>query len=126
MKQLLIAQFTAVFLLLALGVFGCKPKDTMPAPLPADQLPAAMQKAFASAPAPAKTAANEVVAAVEAKDYAKALTQLQQLAIMPKLSREQSSVTGRAVITVNELLQAAQAQGDQKAAQTLQNYRSLK
>lgn len=115
-----------VLVLLAFGLLGCKPKETIPTPLPAEELPAALEKAFATAPAPAKAAASDIVAAVQAKDYGKAQSLLQALAVMPKLSKEQVSITSRAVLTVNELLQAAQAQGDQNAAQTLQNYRSLK
>jgi hypothetical protein len=126
MKYSFVARLTATLFVSFICAFGCKPKDTMPAPLPADQLPAVMQQAFASAPASAKALAGEVVAAVQAKDYSKALSQVQALTVVPKLKKEQISVASRALITINELLQAAQAQGDQNATQTLQNYQRLK
>jgi hypothetical protein len=126
MKYSFVARLTATLFVILICASGCKPKDTMPAPLPADQLPAVMQQAFASAPASAKALASEVVAAVQAKDYSKALSQVQALTVVPKLKKEQISVASRALITINELLQAAQAQGDQNAAQTLQNYQRLK
>ena len=40
---------------------------------------------------------------------------------MAKLSREQTDVTARGMLTVREALEAAQAKGDAAAAQTLQN-----
>jgi hypothetical protein len=95
----------------------------MPTPLPVAELPAALEKAFRVAPAEAKDMAGQVVALVRAQDYSKAHPQLMALGAAPKLTREQLDVTARGLVTLNELLQAAQAQGDQKAAETLQTYR---
>jgi hypothetical protein len=98
----------------------------MPAPLPVAELPAAFEKAFRVAPAEAKDMAGQVVALVRAQDYSKAHPQLLALAAAPKLTPEQLDVTARGLVTLNELLQAAQAQGDQNAAQTLEMYRKTK
>jgi hypothetical protein len=95
----------------------------MPAPLPVAELPAALEKAFRAAPVEVKDMAGQIVALVRAQDYSKAHPQLLALAATPKLTREQLDVTARGLVTLNELLQAAQAQGDQKAAETLQTYR---
>ncbi len=120
------ARIASAVLLALVVSLGCKPQIVAPEPLPVDQLAGALEKAFSSAPAQAKDMATEVAAAVRAQDYAKAQPQLQVLAGLPKLSKEQISVTTRGLVTLNEALQNAQAQGDQKAAQTLQNYRSTK
>lgn len=82
-----------------------------------------LDKAFAKAKPEAKDLAAQVVAAVQAKDYSKAYLTIQTLAGKPGLTKEQLSVTSRGMLTVSELLQAAQTQGDQKAAQTLKTYR---
>ena len=114
---------TLALLSLIICSLGCEPKASMPAPLPVAELPGALEKAFRVAPAEAKDLAGQVVALVRAQDYPKAHPQLMALAATPKLTREQVDVTARGLITLNELLQAAQAQGDQKAAETLQTYR---
>jgi hypothetical protein len=123
MRRLSAMRITLALLLFLSCSVGCKPKSTMPVPLPVAELPAALEKAFVAAPAEAKDLSGQVVASVRAQDYAKAHPQLQALAAQPKLNREQLDVAARGLLTLNELLQAAQAQGDQKAAETLQNYR---
>jgi len=105
---------------------GCKPKATMPAPLPVAELPTALEKAFRVAPAETKDMAGQVVALVRAQDYSKAHPQLLTLAATPKLTHEQLDVTARGLVTLNEVLQNAQAQGDSNAAQTLEMYRRTK
>lgn len=115
----------ALLLLIICGL-GCKPKATMPTPLPVAELPTALEKAFRIAPAETKDMAGQVVALVRAQDYSKAHPQLLALAATPKLTPEQLDVTARGLVTLNELLQAAQAQGDTNAAQALETYRKIK
>ena len=117
---------TLALLLLIICSLGCKPKASMPTPLPVAELPTALEKAFLAAPAEVKDPASQVVSLVKAQDYAKAHAQLVALGTTPKLTREQLEVTARGVLTLNELLQAAQAQGDQNAAQALETYRRTK
>ena len=102
---------------------GCSKNVTAPPPLPADQLPAAMQKAFSKAKPEIKEVADQVVASLQATDYAKAFAGMQKLGGQSGLNKEQIDVITRGSLTLNGLLQAAQTQGDQKAAETLKTYR---
>jgi hypothetical protein len=122
MKPLCVTRITfALFLLLIAGL-GCKKDVAPPTVLPVDQFAATFNKAFAGAKAEAKDLAAQIVTAVQAEDYPKAFTQLQSLISVPGLTKDQQSVLARALLTVNDLLAAAQSQGDQKAAQTIQTY----
>ena len=123
MKRLcmLVARFILLFALM-LGM-GCNRQVAPPTPLPIEQLPLALQKAFSKAKPDVKDLANEVAAALQAPDYGKAFNGLQNLLGKPGLTKEQVNVTTRGSLTVNTLLQSAQASGDAKAAQTLKAYR---
>ena len=114
-----------LLLLLSCGL-GCKPKNSSPTALPVEQLPAALEKAFATAPAEAKELATQLIASIKAQDYSKAHPQMQALGATPHLTPEQLNITARGLLTLNDLLQAAEAQGDKTAAQALQNYRANK
>ena len=106
-----------------LGV-GCnRSASTPPIPLPVEQVPAALQKAFNKAKQEDKDLANQIVATLQAQDFSKAFYQMQNLASKTGLNKEQQSVTSRAVLTLNTLLQAAQSKGDVQAAETLKTYR---
>jgi hypothetical protein len=109
-------------LALMLGL-GCKKQASPPTPLPIEQLPSALQNAFNKAKPEAKDLANQVLAALQTPDYGKAFNGLQNLLGKPGLTKEQVNVTTRGSLTVNTLLQSAQASGDAKAAQTLKAYR---
>jgi hypothetical protein len=112
----------ALLFVLTLGV-GCNRTSPPLAPLSAEELPAALEKAFSKAKPDAKDLANQVVASVQAQDYSKAFLAIQSLASRPGLTKDQLSVTSRATLTLNSLLQAAQTKGDPQAAQTLKTYR---
>ena len=87
-------------------------------------MPGAFQKAFEKANADVKDLVGQVNTAVAAKDYSKAFAAIQTLSGLPGLSKDQQGIVGRAMLTVNNLLQsAAQTQGDTKAAETLKVYR---
>lgn len=119
-------RFTALICALGLALVaapGCKRHSPPPTALPAAELPAALENAFVKAPAEVKELASQTVSAVQSQDYAKAFQTLQTLSARPGLTKEQLNVTSRAMLTVTELLQAAQTKGDAKAAQTLKNYR---
>ena len=102
---------------------GCDKSEVPPEPIPLDQLAAAMDKAFAKGKAEPKELALQISASLTAKEFAKASADLQKLSAMAGLNKEQASIAARGVLTVNQALQDAQAQGDQKAAQTLKSYR---
>lgn len=105
---------------------GCDRTVPPPSPLAVEELPAAFQTAFSKAKPEVKELASQFVASVQAKDYSKAFAELQNLTSQPALSKEQVSVTTGALLTVNSLLQEAQAQGDVKATETIKYYRETK
>jgi hypothetical protein len=105
---------------------GCDRTSSSPTPLSAEEMPAAFAKAFSQAKPEVKEVADQVVAAVQAQDYSKAFNGLQSLVGRPNLSKDQVSVTTRGLLTVNTLLQAAQAKGDAKAAETIRVYNKNK
>lgn len=115
----------ALLLPLLFGV-GCDRTSAPPTPLAVEGIPAAFEKAFAKAKPQTKELANQFVAAVQAKDYSKAFLGLQTLLGDASLSKQQMSVTSSALLTVNNLLEAAKAEGNQKAAETIKVYRSTK
>ncbi len=108
-------------LLVLLAGSGCDRASKPLPPLPLDQLPAALDKAFSKAEAETKDLAGSAAASVRSRDYVKASASLQALLGKPKLSGEQTDVTARGMLTVREALEAAQAAGDAAAAQTLQH-----
>jgi hypothetical protein len=112
----------ALLLVVTLGM-GCNRSSPPPTPLGLEELPTALGKAFSKAKPDAKDLANQVVALVQVQDYSKAFLTMQSLASQPGLTKEQLSITSRATLTVNNLLQAAQSKGDPQAAQTLKTYR---
>src|SRR6266550_886014 len=124
MTRIRMIKFAIALLVAPLLGFGCnRSASAPPAPLPIDQVPAALQKAFGNAKPENKDLVNQVVATLQAQDFSKAFYQVQNLASMSGLNREQQSVTSRAVLTLNALLQSAQSKGDVQAAETLKTYR---
>jgi hypothetical protein len=121
MNSLILPRVLFPLLLVLLAGWGCDRASKPLPPLPLDQLPAALEKAFAKAETETKDLAGSVVASMSAQDYAKAYLSLETLLGKPNLSREQKDVTARGMITVHEALESAQAKGDPAAAQTLQN-----
>jgi hypothetical protein len=112
------------FLLLVLMAdSGCDRASKPLPPLPLDQVPAALEKAFSKAEPDTKDLARSVAASVRSQDYAKAYADLQSLIGKPKISREQSEVAARGMLAVHQALEEAQEKGDAAAAQTLQNNR---
>jgi hypothetical protein len=123
MKQLF-TEVTALGLLvvLALGL-GCNRSVAPPTPFTEAELPGAIETAFSAAKQPeAKDLADQVLNSLKAKDYSKAFWAIQTLASVQGLSKEQANVAARARLTINSLLQAAQAAGDTQAAQTVKRY----
>jgi hypothetical protein len=115
-----------MLLVMALGL-GCSRSVPPPSPLTEQELPGAIEKAFATGKQPeAMDLSSQVVSAFQAKDYTKAFWAIQTLASVPGLTKDQANVAARASLTINSLLQAAQAQGDAKATQTLKRYLETK
>lgn len=122
MKSLIRSSLLTVLLVGVVLTIGCSKNVPPPEPIPLDQLPSAMEKAFGPAKGEAKEVADQVVAALNAKDYSRAASALQKLTVLNGLSKEQVSTAARGVLTVNQALQEAQSKGDQKAVQTLKSY----
>jgi hypothetical protein len=118
-----LAKWLPLTALLVVG-FGCKEKA--PQVLSAEQVPAAVESAFKDATGDAKTTANEVVAAIQSKDEAKALVDLQTLFSRPDLTPEQREAANSSMISLNERLRALAAQGDKKAQEALDTYSARK
>lgn len=111
-------------LLLVIAVApGCKRETAPPAPLKVDQIGPEFKKGFADATQPAQAVSAEVVSALQASNYVAAFGAVQALCARPDLTKAQQTLATRALLTVNQLLQAAQASGDANAAATLQNYK---
>src|SRR5690242_10628391 len=96
-------KFTIFSLLLGLIVgAGCdKGSSGPPAPLAAEQIPAAFNAAFTKAKPEAKALVNEILTALQAQDFSKAYLDVQSLAAQPGLNKEQQSVTSRGMLTIN-------------------------
>lgn len=104
---------------------GCSRTGEAPAPLPVENIPAAMEKAFGNASADVKGLIKDFDANLQSKDYPAAFHELESLNGLPKLNKDQRLTLARTLLTVTSLLQTAQAQGDQQADAALKNaYRS--
>ena len=123
MKHLRIIKFALPLFLAPLFGVGCNRSVATPVPLPVEQVPAALQKAFDKAKPEDKDLVNQLLAALQAQDFSKAFFQMQNLAARPGLNKEQQSVTSRGVLTLNTLLQSAETKGDAQATETLKTYR---
>ena len=117
--------FSALMFALLIGS-GCDKSSTPPPALTAAEIPAAFEKAFAKAKPEIKQVATQVVTALQAKDYPNAFQGVQSLGALPSLTKQQANVISSALVTVNALMQEAQAQGDAKSAQAIKNYRATK
>jgi hypothetical protein len=116
----------AFLLFLALNI-ACSRSVPPPTPLTEQELPGVLEKAFTTVKQPeAKELVTQVLASFQAKDYSKAFWAIQTLGAVQNLTKEQANVTARATLTINALLQSAQASGDAKAAATLKQYHDTK
>jgi hypothetical protein len=81
-----------------------------------------LQQAFTKAKPEAKKLADQVVAALQNQEFAKAHLDIQALCALPDLTDEQRRVATACLLTIGEQLQAAQARGDEKAAEAMKSY----
>ena len=103
---------------------ACKRDAGPPAPLTVDQIGPEFKKGFADASQPTRDVSAEVVSALQASNYVAAFGAAQALCARPNLTKEQQTLASRALFTVNQLLQAAQASGDKGAAAVIQMHKS--
>jgi hypothetical protein len=95
---------------------GCKPNNTPPTPLPVQQIPAEMNKAFTRAKPETKQIVDKMLAALESKDYPAAYQFGQYISGTPGITKGQLFVTARAMLEINSLLKEASTKGDQRAS----------
>ena len=111
--QQLILCSTVVLLALAMG---CSKEAQAPQPLSVDQVPTALNQAFQKASTERKELVERAVAAMQNKELSKALMVIEGLCAIPDLTPEQRETASRAMLTVNQELQAAAQRGDKSAA----------
>jgi len=99
-------------------------KNEAPKTLSAEELPKAVTEAFNKAKPQTKKLALDVLDMMKKKEYAKALPAIQGLCAIADLDKNQRTVASQLLLTVNNDLQAAQAQGD-AAAQSLINSQQI-
>jgi hypothetical protein len=104
------------------ALVSCSRSSGPPAPLAADEIPAAFAKEFLKADAPIKELSTQVTAALQNKDYPAAYAAVQSLCSAPGLSKAQQLLSARASLSITALLQSASAQGDKGASSALKNY----
>ncbi len=102
----------AAFLAIAAG---CSKEAKAPEPFTADQMPAALNKAFQNAPADRKELVENVVKGMQDKAYSKAMMAIETLCAIPDLTPEQREIASQALLTVNGEFQAAVERGDKAA-----------
>lgn len=112
--------------LLMAMVAGCNKEVVPPPPLPLEQIPSALEAAFASAQPAQKQMAAQIVEQVRAKDYTKAYFALQALSTQAGLTKEQAEKAAGGLLTLNTVMQTAVQQGDTQSAEALKFYRENK
>ena len=123
-KTLNAGRALSLLCLFALAV-GCGQKAVVAPPLAIEAVPAKMEDAFQSAQPEVTTAVQEAVASVRGDDPA-ALQQLQELSTRSELTPEQRATANQSLFAVLARLQAAETNGNSKAAEALQQYRASK
>jgi len=109
-----------LLLALAISFAGCKKAAPPVEPISIESAVAELGKAFGTATGKAKSLANDASKAITAKEYAAAGQALSGLTSIPEITADQRSVASRCLISVNEKLQEAAAQGSPEAIQQIQ------
>ncbi len=104
--------------LLVLALVGCG-QSGPPAPLPVDQVPSALSTAFANAQPDLKEWVGQAVSALQSRESGKALMVLEGVCAAPELTPAQWGAATRALLALNQQLQAAAAKGDPQAIEAV-------
>jgi hypothetical protein len=121
-KQIIWIMSSPVLLLLA----GCSKEPGPPPPLAVEQIPAELEKAFKQAKQDPKDLVTKLNSSLQSKDYPDAYDAVQALGNVPEATKEQRMLVSRAMLTIYGLLQAAQAQGDDKASAAIRYHQMTK
>jgi hypothetical protein len=115
-----------VSLLIMIAVTACGRRDSATTPLPAAEIPAALEQAFQGAAADLKQAAQRIREALKAPDLPRAFGELQALSSRPDLTARQRETVSRSFLTLSAKLSEAAAQGDAAAGQIVEIHRANK
>jgi hypothetical protein len=126
MKNLIGLLLVVVLALAAIPIAGCNKNTGPPPPLAADQIAPELQKAYASAKPEFKDVVQKITAAMQEKDYPAANAGIQFLFTSAEGTKQQHLMAARAMLTITQLLQEAQAKGDTKAAAAIQYNKKYK
>lgn len=126
MKTLPLSTLVVLCGLALLPLAACSKNDGPPPALSLQELPGALQTAFAKTKPDTRGPLDAVLSALQTNGYPQAFEAMQALSAVPGLTKKQSQVTAAGLIIINSALQEAQSRGDQQAAQTLQSYRRNK
>lgn len=110
---------------LAAALFGCGDKAP-PEPMPAAEVPKALNDAFGKASAEDQSLAKAAQQAVQKDEQAVALELLQALANKADLTPEQRDIAARSALSVRSKLLDAANKGDKAAQEYLEQQRARK
>jgi hypothetical protein len=110
----------------SLANLGCHRDPGPPQPLAAENIPSEFAKGFSKAKPQVRELSAQIVSALQSKDYAAAYGSVQNLCALPEATQKERALAARALLTITGLLQTAQSQGDEKAAEVLNAYKMLK
>lgn len=126
MKLPLSSRASLASLLAILLYAGCTKEAAPPKPITVEQAPTSLEEVFKGASPEAKKLVDDVVGALTAKNYAKALFSLQSLSSRSDLNPQQRDLASRSMLAVNKALDEQASSGDQNAQQALQIRRATK
>jgi hypothetical protein len=113
-----------VLLSILLSAPACR-KQIAAKPLPIDEIPKTIQKAFKESTPETSNVVSDVITFVH-QDPGKTLEELQILSAQPNLTAEQRQATDRAMYSVLNKLSQSAAKGDKQAEEAMKKYRATK
>jgi len=122
MRRPFLASLSLWFIIAGSFAIGCGKAPVPPTPLAVDQIAPELQRVFAKAQPQTRELIDEIASEVQTNGYPAAFQAVQILSAVPGVTKEQQFMTTRAMLTLNGLLQTAQAQGDQNASAALKAY----
>lgn len=99
---------------LLLGLGGCS-RSEAPTPIELGQIPTVLRESFKEAKEPVAGLVNDLVGAVEAREWPKASVAVQALSGAAGLSAKQREAVARCLMTINTQVSEAAAAGNPQA-----------
>ena len=104
---------------------GCG-RHAPPAALAEADIPAAMEKAFLKAKPEVRALAKRAVESFQGTNFPQAVVELESLCALKDIKPAQREIASQFLLTANQRIEAAQAAGDQNAAELRRVQRSSK